>query len=305
VPGDNDHDGISDDYEDQLLLKFAPRIWLSYYENRWPVSVNWLLARSTLRYSHVRCSDHGLLPYGSVTISNLITQRHWNANDPLTSLPWNACEHYGSNNRSDGYTGDLRNSFFLQYLDYAHTGSTQPRDWVVYGHVYRGASGDIIVQYWQLYSYNDSFGPANHEGDWEFTAIRINAQEQPQRVMFSRHGHVHDVAPSAVEWVGNHHVTYSAKGSHAQYRGATVSGCVDVEVKYFSDSCNAGTAWDAWHTVFGGVVNVGERYYPRSGSEWLRYSGLWGELGTPLPGEDFTSGPRGPAYQLDSWNWGK
>ena len=71
VPGDNDGDRLVDTYEDYLLQRFAPRIWLHYDENRWPVNVGWLLARSTLRYSHARCSDHGILPYGQVTKANI------------------------------------------------------------------------------------------------------------------------------------------------------------------------------------------------------------------------------------------
>jgi hypothetical protein len=164
-----------------------------------------------------------------------------------------------------------------------------------------------VIQYWQLYPYNDSFASINHEGDWEYTAVVINSNETVQRVVFFRHGHVRDVAPGQVEWVGNHHVTYSAKGSHGQYR-ATVQNdeCVTEgladDVQGVFDFCAEGTAWDTWTSGFGGIVNVGEKNRPLNGANWLRYSGLWGEVGFMADIVDYTSGPRGPAYQ-PSWTW--
>jgi hypothetical protein len=303
--GDDDRDGLQDAYEDRLLLEFSPRIWLSHYENRWPVSVEWLLSRSTLRYSHARCSDHGLLALGNVTVANITEQGHRNARDPLNNWPWNWCKHYGPVNRSDRYTAVPKKSYFLQFLDAAHEGSTRHADWVVYGHVYPVSTG-IVIQYWQLYAFNDSFASANHEGDWEYTAVLIDRQEVPQGVVFFRHGHAHEVAPSAVEWNGKHHITYSSKGGHAQYRGAAVNGCVDADWQGFADTCSPGTAWNTWEPAFGGIVNVGEKNFPLNNANWLRYSGLWGEIGTwPEVGVRFTSGPPGPAYQPDNWNRGK
>jgi hypothetical protein len=306
LPGDDDHDGLVDAYEDRLLNKFAPRVWLSYYENRWPVNVDWLLSRSRMRYSHIRCTDHQMLAWGAVTRHNITEQSHRNAYDPATSWPWNACDHHRPVNRSNGYTAEPRKSFFLQYLNSAHTGSTRPGDWTIYGHVYPIASEKIVIQYWQLYSYNDSFASANHEGDWEYTAVVIDHAETPKNIIFFRHGHAREAAISAVEWDGDHHITYSSKGGHAQYRGASVSGCLDADAQGFADTCSAGTAWNTWEPGFGGIVNVGEKYYPLNDANWLRYSGRWGEIGAAsATSVDFTSGPQGPAYQPGNWFWGK
>lgn len=306
LPGDDDRDGLIDADEDRLLFKFAPRIWLSYYENRWPVNVDWLLARSKMRYSHIRCSDHEMLPLGAVTRHNMTGQRHRNAKDPARSWPWDACDHFGPTNRSDSYTSEPRKSFFLQFSDAAHGGSTHRRDWTIYGHVYPIRNERIVIQYWQLYAYNDSFAAANHEGDWEYTAVVIDLSEVPQNVIFFRHGHAREVTPGDAVWDGTHHITYSSKGGHAQYRDATVSGCADADSQGFADTCSAGTAWNTWEPGFGGIVNVGEYAYPSNDSTWLRYSGRWGEIGAgSATGIEFTSGPQGPAYQFDSWHWGK
>lgn len=312
IEGDEDRDGLVDTYESELLETFAPKIWLHPDENRWPVNVDWLLSRSTLRHSHARCPDHEILAFGQVTRNNITEQLHRNAHDLFTFPPWDACDHYGPNNRSDSYTADPKESFFLQFSDAAHRGSTLPRDWVLYGHVYPVFEG-IVIQYWQLYAYNDSFASANHEGDWEYTSVLIDRQERAQRVVYYRHGHARDAAADRVEWEGSHHITYVAKGGHAQYRAFETEtldfpGSCDAdsaidETQGFADKCGQGTAWKGWEPEFGGVVNVGEKFAPLNGSNWLRYSGLWGEIGAAADVVTFTSGPQGPAYQSSNWNW--
>jgi hypothetical protein len=312
VPGDNDGDRIEDAREDALLHRFAPKIWLHHEENRWPVNVEWLLRRSTLRFSHPRCRDHGILSFGAVTTNNITEQTHRNTKDPLTSFSWEACDHHGPRLSSRSHTASPKSSFFLQYTDASHSGSTNPRDWVVYGHVYPTRNG-TVVQYWQLYAYNDSFASANHEGDWEFTAVELDGQDVPIRVAYYRHGHTRAVGADRAEWVGDHHVTYVAKGGHAQYRafetnGWDIPGSCDAEnnqdeFQGFADKCGRGTAWSSWAPDFGGIVNVGEKSRPLNGANWLRFSGLWGEIGFSGDVIKFTSGPPGPAYQPDNWNW--
>lgn len=309
VEGDNDNDGIPDSDEDTLLLKFAPKIWLHHQENRGPVNVNWLLARTTMRYSHVRCNDHQIISFGSVNSLNSTQQIHRNTKDPLWSAPWNACDHYGPDNHSNSYTASPQKSFFLQQFDSSHGGLATTRDWELYGHVYAVGSNQIVVQYWQLYAFNDSFASSNHEGDWEYTAVLIDEEETPIRVVFYRHGRAEDYAPSDVEWEGNHHVTYVSKGGHGQYRSFVQNfECLGDsywdDIQGFADKCSPGIAWNSWESEFGGVVNVGEKFRPLNESYWLRYSGRWGEIGFAGGIIDFTSGPQGPAYQPGRWAWG-
>jgi hypothetical protein len=301
VPGDGDGDRMVDTYEDELLARFAPKVWLHTAEDQRPVNVNWLLARATLRYSHTQCSDDEILRVGDVTVANLTEQRHKNKHDAVTWPPWDACDHYGDYQLSNYHTGRGKDTFFLEYPGDTHHGASNPRDWEIYGHVYSVASG-IVVQYWQLYSWNDSVATINHEGDWEFTAVLLDQAEKPTRVAYSRHGKVRVYLPQDVSWEGDHLVTYAANGSHAQYpdtRVGDVCGLHTGDVPSgVADRCNRGTAWDTWAAARP-IVNVGERGRPRSGSNWIRYSGLWGEIGESAT----TSGPRGPAYQSSGWNW--
>ena len=196
----------------------------------------------------------------------------------------------------------------MQYNDRAHEGIPWG-PWSLYGHVY-WANGQIVIQYWQLYAFNDSFSSANHEGDWEFSAVSIDFwDEVPQKVAFYRHGRVEEYAPHEVNWVGTHHVTYSAKGSHAQYAKITVDGDCQGDrlrdrAQGFADSCNRGMTWDSWDPWFGPIINIGEKNAPLNGANWLRYSGKWGEIGAASDVVTFTSGPPGPAYRsADHWTW--
>lgn len=78
------------------------------------------------------------------------------------------------------------------------------------------------------------------------------------------------------EWAGDHHVTYVAKGGHAQCRAFETAaldfpGSCDAEsnqdeVQGFADKCGRGTAWNTWEPEFGGVVNVDEKSRPLNGA---------------------------------------
>jgi len=318
-PNDVDRDGIADFTEMELLRRFAPMVWLHSTETSFPVNVEWLLSVSRLRFSHPGCSDHELIPQGKVTADNLINQFHRNVNSPPFCKPWNCCDHEGPILSSKQYTAEPKKSFFLQYPDSTHGGLTNRDEWAIYGHVYPAFNNQIALQYWQLYAYNDSIQSFNHEGDWEYSAILIKRDGTPQRFAHFRHGRVVENRPDEIELAGEHHITFSAKGSHGQYARAHESTavltetCVDESVSdglqgdlIARDKCEKGIGWATWE---GTIVNVGERHFPMPGAKWIQYSGLWGEIGaaaisvpvvdkTPIA---FTSGPPGPAYQDSRW----
>ncbi|MCA9840172.1 MAG: peptidoglycan-binding protein [Trueperaceae bacterium] len=298
---DNDRDGIWDSYENYLLSTLAPRIWLNSNEVNYPATVSWYLSYSSMRFSHNNCPDHEVLALGRLTGTNLDDQSH--------SINKSLCRHdypvY-----SNSYVGGGESTFFLELQNSARGGSSAKGNWRVYGHVYKTSAGKYVIQWWQFYAFNDSVDPVNHEGDWEYSGLLVNAGSI-EKVMFFRHGNLRTISPSEAEWVnGVHHVTYVAKGSHAQYKGASSSGgCItgltsvgDIAQAVAADRCNKGKVWDTWASGYGGIINVGEKSYSLNSAEWLRYSGLWGEIGAlSAGGITFSSGPRTPSYQTSAW----
>jgi len=303
---DNDRDGIADAYEDYLLKTFAPRIWLHPEEIYKPANAGWFISRSSLRFSHDKfCTDHSVLGLYQVNPQNLVNRWH----------PFNKslCRHNDSNLwRSSRSVSNKQNGFFLNLANRYRFGEANRAFWEVYGHVFRTANQRMVIQYWQFYPYNQPGTPQqwniNHEGDWEYTSVTINRDRSPVSVTFSRHGNARTVTPDKVEWFGDHHVTYSAKGSHAQFRKLLNGfGCQHDTGSEFHqtnfDRCGRGIAWDSWNSVFGGIVNVGEKNNPLNNQSWLRFSGYWGEIGAAAFLVDFTSGPLGPAYKGNKWRY--
>ena len=182
----------------------------------------------------------------------------------------------------------------------ARPGSPDRRDWVVYGHVYRGEDGGLLVQYWFFYPFNDFHVLFDHEGDWEHVTVRLDARQRPIGAWYARHTWS---APGRwFEWdrlerEGDHPVVLSARGSHASYAEAG-------DVLFWDTVCSsrapaeAGglgcTVWRTWERETGGIVNTGPRDRPRARASFVSWPGQWGTQGWLRRD---TGGPRGPAYQ--------
>lgn len=290
---DRDHDGLDDNFENRVLQKFAPRIWLHGSEEHYPSTPEWFMTNSRMRFNHNNCKDHDVIAKGSVNANNIATQTH-QGNKSF-------CRHDSGNIHHSMYS----DYFFLDLENSQQSTRLHTSQWKLYGHVYKRSNGQIMVQYWQFYAYNRSGAtnlsagnvPINHEGDWEFTAVSIDSSERVQKIFFSQHVHTYERDVHEVDWIGDHHVTYSAKGSHAQYKSSGyLSTCNYTGWEAALDTCNTGTAWDSWGSSFGGIVNIGEKNYPLNNADWLKFAGKWGEIGH----SKHTSGPVGPA-QKDNW----
>ena len=164
IPGeaelvDGDKDGILDFIEDDLARRFAPEVRLPPGNVDWtrPASVDWYLARVTMRYDRSGWFDSEILKLGQVTQANIYRQ----------SISTGGQTIYSSQNRKE---------FFLQPPnDSVHSGSP-PGDWRVYVHVMRYSGGGYAVQYWFFYPYNDFVSWFNHEGDWEHITVITNKE---------------------------------------------------------------------------------------------------------------------------------
>ncbi|MFH1101176.1 MAG: hypothetical protein V1726_03970 [Methanobacteriota archaeon] len=310
---DNDDDGLSDALEQVLLTRFSPVVLLWTDEANpggfceidgvtWPCNVDWFLERAHMRFHHAGCDDCEVIAHGLPTQDNIVTQEHRKRRDWYYVLC--PCCHY-DNWEHSWYDFDTNQCFFLQVYNPTHSGSTNPDDWIVYGHVYPNTFNGINIQYWFMYAYNDGWNC--HEGEWEHILVELDHTLSVRDVVYYQHDGYDVISPSEVTWYqDNHPVVLSAGGSHASYHSF--------------DECNAqlepGCSWctpvehceNAWYTwnegkpvgspgfQGGGVLNVGEKEHPLNGQKFIQYSGRWGEIGET----EITSGPRGPAYH-DTW----
>src|SRR5512146_475369 len=120
---DANDNGLDDRAEEALLARFAPVVILDAGERALPASVDWYLARARLEPEPA--------PEVRVTQASLLA-------DLERAL------------RAVG-----RRVARLRPNTAARPGSPDPRDWIVYGHVYRGEEGALLVQYWFFYPFND------------------------------------------------------------------------------------------------------------------------------------------------------
>jgi hypothetical protein len=256
---DLDHDGIDDQLEDALAERFAPVVHHQRSETNFPVNVEWLLARTSLREIDDRVSG------GREIVRQIPTQTALLAQTTTRSV----CKASG---------------YFLADVDtVARAGlRNDPSGWTTYVHTYGNAAGGITIQYWRLYAYDETkvlFVNWGHGGDWEGIAVELDRQQQPQSVSLLGHTGIERARANAITWEATHPLIWSEPGGHASRKsGSRVAADVVRQ--------------ETWTPAGGGLVNVGEKTQPRNGQVFIQYSGLWG-----TPHRLFvTSGYWGPAF---------
>ncbi len=316
---DDDLDGVDDGEEDCLLQRHAPVVYL-YYGYRpsapatltedpsKPANVDWFLARARLRMTHKNCRDCQFLDYGVPNQTNILQQRHKRRIWKL----FKGCRHTNPIIYSNAGPYIKNDAFFLQLPDSAHTGSSNPADWRVYGHVYKNTIGGVNLQYWFFYAYNDAPNCVlnlNHEGDWEHITIRLDANYAPQGAWYARHGGSNwRDWPNMNKFDANHPYVYSMYGSHASHHDTSSMGMWPCQEAAASDDNHRWFTWAGGKGASagyqgGGVVNVGERDNPLNGQTFIQFVGRWGEIGV-FGGTgvgDHSSGPVTPPMN-DRWN---
>ena len=300
TPADRDHDGIADIVEDQLIQKFAPVVKLHVDEQYLPANVPWYLQRVRMRFDVSHGFDDCLLNKGSVTITNLISQKN---RDQVSGLSPNHSDFFLE--QTDASGGDDTDSYRQETRK-----GTGLAAWVSYAHV-KPAPVDVYpdmydVQYIFFYAYNGDLLKTKvesaHEADMEHITVRVN---KDLNTIYQIYYAAHD---GEGKWYGSQTsigiqdgyrvtndgrpIVYSAINSHAsypwagrQYRGTELPD---------DATSDGGIEWDCRQNV----INLGEKTYPCEGMQWIQYSGHWGEMGET----SWTNGPYGPAYQ--SW-WDK
>jgi hypothetical protein len=265
---DRDADGLDDAVEGALLERYAPVVLLHPSEPARPGSAEWLLARAELEPAPG--PPRRVL---AASIVGVFASRAETVEDPAARL---------------------------HPAPAALAGSSDPQDWVAYGHAYPAEEGGVLLQYWFFYPFNDAYGLFDHEGDWEHMTVKLDRGLRPQGAYYARHEDAHPGAFhrwAALAREGDHPVVLAARGTHASYTAP-------ADAPFWERVCSTGeaaraaeagcTAWRTWAPGTGGVVDLGERGSPHVA--FVGWPGRWGARGR-LGMDSRTDPPPGPAFQ--------
>ncbi len=283
-----------DPTETQALLDlYAPVLYFHPTELFRPQPVDVLVDNARLRQNRAFWFDTNIL--SNVAISDLFAYQ----DDSYFLDAW-----YGDEELSDS-----RNySFHRFYYETVLQPEVSSLPIVTYGRIVSDeVTGNVILQYWLFYYYNDWFN--KHEGDWELVQVVLDPQHEPLEVVLSQHhGGTRRVWQDTQIEDDTHPVAYVALGSHANYfwgdelypNGQDV-GNSRVEIMDRTGS---------FGRVIPQVIPIPEEKQVKSdpdswqGSEWLLFAGNWGET---APIGDF-GGPSGPTQKGQQWEqpyeWG-
>lgn len=258
------------------IYAFAPELRLHEDDRYRPTSVTWFLPKVRMRRHRPHDRDVQILDAGEVTVQSLVSQS-------------SGGQHSGR--------GTQRTNFFLEIRireDETRRGSLTGAECYVHFRRAPGGGDAWDIQYWFFYAYNGDIttgADIEHEGDWEHITVRVSDDLMSmERVFFASHATESEWrSASQVDTVtGDHPVAYSAYHSHATFWNAGKHPRTALPDDHTSD---AGPHWQTWHSL----RLIGERNTPLRSQEWVKFTGRWGQIGTPGP--EWLSGPYGPAFQ--------
>jgi hypothetical protein len=257
------------------IYYFAPQLRLHPDDRYRPTSVSWFLPRVRMRRHRPHDTDVQILKVGEVNMASLISQ--------------------SSGGQRSG-RGSGRTNFFLEIRSQesaTRRGDLDVAECYVRFRRAPGGSTDWDIQYWFFYAYNGDIttgADIEHEGDWEHVTARVTSDLRTlQRVFFASHAVESEWRDASdVSVADDHPVAYSAYHSHAT---AWSAGKQSRNWLPDDHTSNGGPYWSTW----GNLRLIGERLDPMPGQEWVRYTGRWGQFGSPGP--EWLTGPWGPAFQ--------
>jgi hypothetical protein len=205
-------------------------------------------------------------------------------------------KRYGSDNGPKVRAGDHLDAVGKRYVEDAR--EMHARDGYadqVYGYANRNQPGELWLQYWLFFYYNDKamLGSGRHEGDWELVQVRIGSDGEPDAATYSQHTNGESAIWGEIEMEsgpdGPSPVVYVARGSHACYfRPGTYK-----QAPIVPDYCDA----------------RGPRLRPQlnviSGDDpgWVGWPGRWGSTRHWLKLPWFTLGADSPPGPLQHSSW--
>lgn len=297
---DADEDGVSDAVERDLISLYRPHLYYDAREDNWPATIVWFTQQSELQWR-----------------GNTVFTRAQMAADFTLAL--HGQDVTGAPSTTIGQPQAL--SDYNINPDDGIWGGQGPFPIGMYGHVvpiigpvmYIGRDpipvgrGDLLVQYWQFFAFNDSqfpscchfwCGPCNpgdHEGDWVYLDVYVEGTAPYRLKYIVYHHHGDNTCPvDILPWDGalpqdgipRCYLEESAHEWHPEPGGGDAFGCAYIEghegngVNYRSEN----------------ILNVGERFAPMPDPEaelFMLFNGKWGDYSGDFEGDP----PDPPAFQ--------
>ncbi|PQE19253.1 hypothetical protein CJF32_00010956 [Rutstroemia sp. NJR-2017a WRK4] len=256
----------------KYVFDYAPLVWLDEAEAYFPSDIQAQVANTRPQVNHTLIPADDLPSF--LNLSNLAVLNNWGPNVYLTS------------------TVDVTTSpaFLKGVVPSSTTGRTESAvSCVVILSDHRDNTGTTDVFYMYFYAYNQGntvFGHelGDHIGDWEHNMIRF-VNGTPQAVWYSQHSNGEAFLYSVVEKSGKRPISYSARGSHANY---ATPGTHDHTIPDFNlpggllqDYTSRGTIWDPVLSSYFYEYDIANKKFTaadqKSPVSAMEYQGKWGD----------------------------
>ncbi len=299
---DADGDGLGDACE-ELIDQYAPLVRVHRGEDYFPVSTEYFLATSELRWED-GCDGDELITADPDRLGSpdlyVMQPTHQDGAlagcDPLSvdpvgntdiTRPHLPCEP--SLCRDERLGPDEDQGFYVDHDDdYRDGGGKLDPDTPTYFEV----TGNTIT-YWLFWPYSVPGGRYGglgtgfqHEGDWERIVVRLNDDGEPHSVTYFFHHSKAEFGWDEIDTDQGHPVVYAAKLGHGSYWNAENCNISDPQAgsgpinDKTADACDAdGLRWETWRNP----INA-------KSQDWYGFGGAWGEAGRAHD----TTGPLGP-----------
>jgi len=281
---------------ENYVLKYAPMVWLDEQEQYFPSDI----------YAQVE-NTHPALNLTPIT----------NAPEPLTLENLHDLNFFGNNGSNVFLTSNIDVTEDPKWLDGVVPNSAGKTTNAVSAAIIVNDHGDGLVDAFYMYFYAYNMGNTvlfqelgDHIGDWEHNMIRFQ-DGRPQAIWYSQHGNGEAFQFDVVEKMGNRPVTYSARGSHANYatKGTHDHTIPDLNLPIgpLEDYCSQGMLWDptlsAYFYTFNSSTDAFGDADGKSPVGAMYFKGKWGDEQYPMSDrrqkdffgfKKFVGGPTGP-----------
>ncbi|KAH8601665.1 hypothetical protein B0O99DRAFT_197248 [Bisporella sp. PMI_857] len=256
------------------VLKYAPLVWLDEEERYFPSDIYEQVNNTLPQVNHTEIEN----PPSPLTLDNL-----------------GILNNFGDKGLNVFLTSAVDVETHPSWLEGIVPDSNGRTDGAISCVIVINDHGDGVVDAFYMYFYAFNRGNTvlgqelgDHIGDWEHNMVRFE-NGKPQALWFSQHGYGDAYEYTSVEKIGVRPISYSARGSHANYATAgTHDHLVPIAHLPFGvlqDYTSQGTLWDPiLSTYIYGYDGVNKAFYPLdedSPMGAMNFRGKWGDQQYP------------------------